>query len=94
MYLNFPSGMKTFPFDYQFLISDIDECSSDPCMEGQCHNGVNKYSCVCSPGYTGITCSTGKTAIIGHTYRPAFKFNSPSTVNNWPDGYLCKAVEK
>ena len=44
-----------------FYVPDIDECASDPCIEGHCRDGVNGYKCECSPGYTGITCDLGNT---------------------------------
>ena len=41
--------------------ADIDECSSDPCHhDSTCINEVNMFSCVCTPGYTGPLCQTGK----------------------------------
>ena len=44
-----------------FPIADIDDCSSDPCLNGgACRDGVNSYTCTCALGYTGITCSMGK----------------------------------
>lgn len=43
------------------LISDIDECGSQPCVNGAtCNDEVNAYSCTCLAGYTGGHCETGK----------------------------------
>ena len=39
---------------------DIDECESDPCIHGECHDGINHYTCECNPGYTGENCETGE----------------------------------
>ena len=43
------------------LLLDIDDCTSDPCMNGgTCTDGVNDYTCDCVTGYTGTTCETSK----------------------------------
>ena len=36
--------------------SDIDECESSPCAQGDCEDGVNSYTCSCYPGYEGSQC--------------------------------------
>ena len=42
-------------------IPDIDECVSRPCKHGGiCNDELNKYTCTCANGYTGISCETGK----------------------------------
>ena len=44
-----------------FTFSDINECSSSPCLNGgTCTDGINSFSCECYPGYTGKNCETGK----------------------------------
>ncbi|XP_042205015.1 protein crumbs-like [Homarus americanus] len=35
---------------------NIDECESDPCVNGVCYDGINDYSCLCWPGYEGVNC--------------------------------------
>ena len=58
-----------FLFSRDFLIVlirfmcciDIDECSSNPCLNGgSCTDQVNGYACICSPKYTGTQCQTSK----------------------------------
>ncbi|XP_030844550.1 uncharacterized protein LOC579853 isoform X8 [Strongylocentrotus purpuratus] len=40
-------------------VIDINDCSPDPCENGGiCNDGVNTFTCVCDPGYTGPTCGT------------------------------------
>ena len=42
------------------LISDINECSSVPCLNGgSCIDQVNRYACSCPGGYTGTNCGEG-----------------------------------
>ena len=38
-----------------------DYCDSMPCLnDGTCMNGTTNFTCKCSVGYEGITCSEGK----------------------------------
>ena len=42
------------------VISEIDECSSNPCFNGgACNDEVNQYTCTCVAGYAGDRCETG-----------------------------------
>uniref|UniRef100_A0AAY4E0N6 Notch receptor 2 n=1 Tax=Denticeps clupeoides TaxID=299321 RepID=A0AAY4E0N6_9TELE len=47
-----------FPCDFSGdnCENNDDDCASNPCIYGECHDGINEYSCVCSPGYTGKKC--------------------------------------
>ncbi len=57
---------RTFIFlfltcSHYFIIADIDECESTPCANGGlCIQGTNQFVCICSDGWSGLTCMTGK----------------------------------
>ena len=42
-----------------YVLSDIDECATDPCDHGTCFNGINEYTCTCETYYTGVNCDEG-----------------------------------
>ena len=45
----------------QLIISELDECESDPCENGgTCEDEINAYNCVCAPGYNGTQCDSGR----------------------------------
>ena len=56
--------MGYFKYDYMCIciyVSDIVECESSPCQNGgSCTDGVNQYSCSCSPRYESTNCNTGE----------------------------------
>lgn len=45
------------------LVTEIDECESSPCIQGNCTDQVNGYICECIPGFRGVNCDTGKKSI-------------------------------
>ena len=48
----------------QISISEINECNSVPCQNGgQCIDEINKYSCLCEAGFTGLNCETGNLSL-------------------------------
>lgn len=32
---------------------NFDDCASNPCDYGICRDGINRYDCICKPGFTG-----------------------------------------
>ncbi|XP_026710114.1 protein crumbs homolog 1 isoform X2 [Athene cunicularia] len=45
---------------------NIDECSSNPCIHGNCTDGITSYECSCEPGYTGVNCEEDIDNCHGH----------------------------
>ena len=43
------------------LFSEIDECSSNPCVHGTCRNEIDMYTCICDRGYESTHCDQGAT---------------------------------
>ena len=43
------------------LFVDLDDCVSQPCLNGgECIDGVNSYSCRCTPQWQGPICQFGE----------------------------------
>ena len=44
----------------EYCDQDVNECDSSPCQnDGECVNLVNKYMCICKPGFDGMNCDNG-----------------------------------
>jgi len=41
-----------------FSFAEINECASNPCQHGTCHDLINRYTCTCQTGYAGVNCKT------------------------------------
>ena len=41
-------------------ILETDNCSPNPCVNGNCINQVGNYMCACPAGWSGINCDAGK----------------------------------
>ncbi|CAH1240012.1 SVEP1 [Branchiostoma lanceolatum] len=40
-------------------LAGVNECASNPCMNGgSCVDHINTFTCICTPGYSGINCQT------------------------------------
>ena len=60
MVLSYDDIAVTLYTDPIFAFLEIDECSSIVCENsGTCEDGINYYTCICLPGYTGDLCETG-----------------------------------
>ena len=49
-----------FSININIIVSDRDECASNPCIHGRCREGIGYYWCECDPNYGDPRCSTGK----------------------------------
>ena len=43
------------------MVIDVDDCASGPCLNGgTCTDDINRYTCKCAVGYSGLNCTTSK----------------------------------
>ena len=48
-------------FNIYLYLSDINDCSPDPCQNGAtCDDEVSDYTCTCMAGYDGKNCTQSK----------------------------------
>ncbi|XP_071952127.1 uncharacterized protein [Antedon mediterranea] len=70
--------------EYQIEKADIDECTTNPCLNGAtCFNFGGSYVCSCVPGYTGTDCETD----IGECAQPQPCLNGGTYRCDCPPGY-------
>ena len=55
----FYSSLRSKSF-YFYRLTDINECESEPCVNGgECIDKVGRYICSCPGGYEGVDCQGG-----------------------------------
>ena len=37
--------------------TNINECASEPCVHGNCIDGIGEYHCICDIPFTGVNCT-------------------------------------
>ena len=62
--------ISTFPildvmsmYSHDAMPLDVDECASNPCLNGACTDDENLWECACEPGWTGEHCETGMVSV-------------------------------
>lgn len=68
-YLQFADCIYCLANAFKFVvfspILDIDDCESIPCKNNAtCIDGIDEFSCHCSPGYYGDNCTESKDDIL------------------------------
>ena len=67
-----PSGYTcACPSGYtgRYCENNVNECTPDPCVHGNCSDLAYGYHCICEDGYTGKNCSEGvDDCYIGYVY--------------------------
>ena len=47
---------------FESFVSGIDDCADNSCVNGDCQDGVNKYTCSCQEGWEGENCDQSKSS--------------------------------
>ena len=51
------------------MVKDIDDCIDHGCVNGQCKDGIDSYTCDCNgTGYDGKLCENGEVYILCLVY--------------------------
>lgn len=56
---------------------NFDDCASNPCEYGMCEDGINRYDCVCKPGFTGEDLSGHVEPQTSHITQTLWAFLGP-----------------
>ena len=51
---------------YSIAYAEMDQCASNPCVNGTCTDLVADFNCTCQAGYTGNRCDVGKLHALLH----------------------------
>lgn len=52
-------------FEIKFMLikclafTEVDECASNPCVHGRCHDEKGGWKCECEDGWEGVDCGNG-----------------------------------
>lgn len=65
---------------YCIILTDIDECQSDPCRNnGTCNDQIDIFNCTCKAGFTGFLCDIGKE----HSQKCSVRNNSTKLIMSY-----------
>ena len=59
------SSLCTVVSKQRIFCLDIDDCASNPCKNNAtCSDGIDSFTCQCSPGYYGENCTESKFGVL------------------------------
>ncbi|XP_030840936.1 fibropellin-3-like [Strongylocentrotus purpuratus] len=73
-------------------LDNIDDCAALPCLNnGICLDGINRFTCTCSQGWTGTRCEISIRCRVDYTLGVGEKviINSPNYPSNYGNGEDC-----
>lgn len=69
-YICFFCWLIEIPENITALVSEVQgtqtygNCDPNPCMNGNCTDGINRFFCTCYAGYTGSSCGMNLSLIV------------------------------